>query len=279
MDDIPEVLRDQQNSRSSKRRSPARGASKTISTTPTRSTKSKKKSLLLGMGVVSIFLAIAVMTIISLLRNNSQPSQKIISTTPATKTESKPETPKVESTLTTKKQEGGFDNVLGHLPYSEAPSSKLTPITTDGRIRMRKAAADEFQRMQVAAKADGIIIVPISGFRSIKDQEKVFFGLKQQRGQEATKRAEVSAPPGYSEHHTGYAIDIGDAKVPATNLNQNFEETAAFRWMQKNAPRYNFEISFPQNNKQGVSYEPWHWRFVGDRDSLETFYKAKSLKK
>lgn len=219
------------------------------------------------------------MTIISLLRNNSQPSQQITSTTPPTKTESKPETAKTEPTPTKEKEGGEVDNVLGHLPYSEAPSSELTPITTDGRIRMRKAAAAEFQRMQAAARADGITIVPISGFRSLKDQDKVFFGLKQQRGQEATKRAEVSAPPGYSEHHTGYAIDIGDSKAPATNLNQNFEETAAFRWMQKNAPRYNFEISFPRNNEQGVSYEPWHWRFIGDRDSLETFYKAKTLKK
>jgi zinc D-Ala-D-Ala carboxypeptidase len=274
MDDIPEVLRDRESS-SKARRSPLRKTSQTSSTISKRSTK-KKGSFLLGAGVICILLTIAVMTI---LRNNSQPSQKTASTPPSTKTEPKPETPQAKSTPTQKKQEGGVDNVLGHLPYSEAPSSELQAITSDGRIRMRKAAADEFKRMQAAAEADGINLVPISGFRSLKDQDQVFFGLKQQRGQEATKRAEVSAPPGYSEHHTGYAIDVGDGKVPATNLSQNFEETAAFRWMQKNAPRYNFEISFPKNNKQGVSYEPWHWRFVGDRDSLETFYKAKSLKK
>jgi D-alanyl-D-alanine carboxypeptidase len=38
-------------------------------------------------------------------------------------------------------------------------------------------------------------------------------------------------------------------------------------------------MSFPKNNRQGVSYEPWHWRFVGDKQSLETFYKAHSMKK
>jgi D-alanyl-D-alanine carboxypeptidase len=273
MDDIPEVLRDRESS-SKARRSPVKKTSQTTSIKSKRSTK-KKGSFLLGAGIICILLAIAVMTI---LRNNAQPSQQTASDAPSTKTEPKPEKPQAKPTPTQKKEEG-VDNVLGHLPYSEAPSSELQPITSDGRIRMRKAAADEFKRMQAAAEADGINIVPISGFRSLKDQDKVFFGLKQQRGQEATKRAEVSAPPGYSEHHTGYAIDVGDGKVPATNLNQNFEETAAFRWMQKNAPRYNFEISFPKNNKQGVSYEPWHWRFVGDRDSLETFYKAKSLKK
>ena len=93
----------------------------------------------------------------------------------------------------------------------------------------------------------------------------------------ATKRAEVSAPPGYSEHHTGYAVDIGDGRTPATNLNTNFENTAAFKWLEENAAYYSFELSFPKGNPQGVSYEPWHWRFVGDPDSLETFYKAQNL--
>jgi zinc D-Ala-D-Ala carboxypeptidase len=270
MDDIPEVLRDRE-SGSKARRSPVKKISQTSSK---RSTK-KKGSFLLGAGIILILLAIAVMAI---LRNNSQPSQKTVSEAPSTKTQTKPETPEAKPTPAPKKEEG-VDNVLGHLPYSEASSSELEPITSDGRIRMRKAAADAFKTMQEAAQADGISILPLSGFRSLKDQDKVFFGLKQQRGQEASKRAEVSAPPGYSEHHTGYAIDIGDGKVPATNLSQNFEETAAFRWMKKNAPRFNFEISFPKNNQQGVSYEPWHWRFIGDRDSLETFYKAKTLKK
>jgi len=72
-------------------------------------------------------------------------------------------------------------------------------------------------------------------------------------------------------------VDIGDGNTPATNLSPDFENTAAFKWLEKNAPYYSFEISFPKNNPQGVSYEPWHWRFVGDRDSLETFYKAKNL--
>jgi D-alanyl-D-alanine carboxypeptidase len=146
----------------------------------------------------------------------------------------------------------------------------------DGNIRLRRAAAAAFESMVAAAQADGVSIVPISGFRSLADQQHVFFDIKAERGQNATKRAEVSAPPGYSEHHTGYAIDVGDANAPDTNLSTSFEETAAFQWLKNNAPRYNFEISFPRNNPQGVSYEPWHWRFVGDRASLETFYKARN---
>jgi D-alanyl-D-alanine carboxypeptidase len=169
------------------------------------------------------------------------------------------------------------DNLLGHLPYSETAPSDLKPITPDGSILLHKTAAEKFLAMQKAARAQGVILQPLSGFRSVEEQKSLFFEVKEQRGQVATKRAEVSAPPGYSEHHTGYAIDIGDAKATHTHLSEAFEKTVAFQWLAKNAAYYSFELSFPRDNFQGVSYEPWHWRFVGDRQSLETFYRAKNL--
>lgn len=170
------------------------------------------------------------------------------------------------------------DTVLGHLTYAEAPESELAPISRDGRIKMRKAAAEKYQAMVQAARSAGVIFVPISGFRSVKDQEQLFFDVGAQRNQTPAQRAALSAPPGHSEHHTGYAVDIGDGATPATNLQTTFDKTKAYQWLEGNAARYSFEMSFPKDNAQGVSYEPWHWRFVGDRDSLETFYKAKNIK-
>ncbi|AFY94124.1 M15 family metallopeptidase [Chamaesiphon minutus] len=172
-------------------------------------------------------------------------------------------------------QSADTDNVLNHLPYSEAPDAELVSI--GGGYRLRKAAAAKFQAMVAAARANGVNITTISAFRSVEDQKRLFFGVGAARGQQPTKRAEVSAPPKYSEHHTGYAVDIGDGTVPATNLNQNFDTTPAYKWMKANAATYGFELSFPKNNIQKVSYEPWHWRFVGDINSLETFYKAHNL--
>ena len=171
------------------------------------------------------------------------------------------------------------EDLLGHLPYEEVDKSELTSISADGRIKLHHAAAEKFKQMQAAAIAEGVLLTPLSAFRSVTEQDYLFFRIKEQRVQGAAKRAEVSAPPGYSEHHTGYAIDIGDGKVPATNVNVKFENTTAFRWLEANAPRYSFELSFPRDNPQGISYEPWHWRYVGDRHSLETFYKARNLKK
>jgi zinc D-Ala-D-Ala carboxypeptidase len=167
-------------------------------------------------------------------------------------------------------------SVLHHLPYSEAPGTELVSI--GGGYRLRKAAASKFQSMVSDARSRGINITTISAFRSVEDQKRLFFGIGAERGQQPTKRAEVSAPPKYSEHHTGYAVDLGDATVPSTNLNQNFETTRAYKWLKANAARYSFEVSFPKDNIQKVSYEPWHWRFVGDINSLETFYKARNLK-
>ena len=70
------------------------------------------------------------------------------------------------------------------------------------------------------------------------------------------------------------ALDIGDGDVGA-NLTESFEETRAFQWLEQNAPYYSFELSFPRGNEQGVSYEPWHWRYVGNQESLEIFHKGK----
>ncbi len=165
------------------------------------------------------------------------------------------------------------ETLLNHYAYAEAPTSELEVV--ESGIKLRQSAARAYRDMVAAARQSGVELVLISGFRSLSDQEYLYFNIKAERNQNAQERAKVSAPPGYSEHHTGYAIDVGDAHVPAANLREDFEKTPAFRWLKANAARYSFELSFPRNNTQGVSYEPWHWRYVGDIDSLKTFYKAR----
>ncbi len=167
-------------------------------------------------------------------------------------------------------------DLFGHHPYAEAPLNQLRTIGRAGdgyELKLREAAAKSYLNMNAAAKADGVDLVVISAFRTIDEQQELFFEISKQRNQTPAQRAKVSAPPGHSEHHTGYALDIGDSAVPSATLSTSFEKTAAFQWLQSNAAKYGFEMSFPPNNPQGVMYEPWHWRFVGDDDSLATFYK------
>ena len=81
---------------------------------------------------------------------------------------------------------------------------------------------------------------------------------------DATDRARSVAPPGYSEHATGYAIDFGVRPTRnCPDVSYCFASTPAGQWLLANAPDYGFELSFPAGNQQGVTWEPWHWRWVG----------------
>ncbi|WP_066379100.1 MULTISPECIES: D-alanyl-D-alanine carboxypeptidase family protein [unclassified Anabaena] len=244
-DDIPAALRD----------------------TPDVAPKSKLQPWVLLGGGVTIFVLLAIIS--GFLFSLTTPK-------PTAESETAPANPSPTPMATN--SPNNSEVVLGHLAYPEAPESELVPITADRRVRLRKVAAERYQAMAQAARSEGVILVPISGFRAVKEQEQLFFNIGAQRNQTPAQRAALSAPPGYSEHHTGYAVDIGDGAAPATNLQVIFENTRAFKWLQANAARFGFEMSFTKDNSQGVSYEPWHWRFVGDRDSLETFYKARNIK-
>ena len=163
--------------------------------------------------------------------------------------------------------------LLGHFPYLQADRSEL--ITFSPGIQLHADAAEALAAMRQAAAADGVDLRLLSGFRSIDLQESIFFDVASERNQTAEERARVSAPPGYSEHSTGYAIDLGDGDAPETNLSVSFEDTWSFRWLQDHAARYHFVLSFPDGNRQGVSYEPWHWRFEGTADALRLFESAR----
>jgi D-alanyl-D-alanine carboxypeptidase len=165
--------------------------------------------------------------------------------------------------------------LLGHFPYAEAPASSLSQIAPG--LALRREAAEALEAMQRAAAADGVELRVLSAYRPTALQKSLFFDVKADRNQDARTRARVSAPPGFSEHSTGYAVDLGDARLPATDLSPQFEQTPAFRWLAANANRYHFTLSFPRGNRQGVSYEPWHWRYEGSTEALRLFEPAQRL--
>ena len=158
--------------------------------------------------------------------------------------------------------------ILGHLPYKEVPKNKLVLI--EPNIEIHIDMRDSLLKMREEAKKDGIHLVFLSGYRSINLQNEIFYSLKSIRNQEASERARVSAPPGYSEHSTGFAIDIGDATRRETDFQTEFEKTDAFRWLKNNATNFHFKLSFNKNNKY-IDYEPWHWRYEGSIEALKVF--------
>jgi len=161
--------------------------------------------------------------------------------------------------------------ILGHLPYAEISKEKLVLIEPD--IKVHIDMRDSLLKMREEAKKDGIYLVFLSGYRSINLQNDIFYSLKSIRNQEAAERARVSAPPGYSEHSTGFAIDIGDATQRETDFETDFENTDAFRWLIKNAAKFHFKLSFNKDNKY-IDYEPWHWRYEGSIEALKVFESA-----
>ena len=158
--------------------------------------------------------------------------------------------------------------ILGHLPYEETSKEELVLI--EPYIWVHKDMGQSLIRMRKDAKKEGVNLVFLSGYRSIKLQEEIFYSLKSIRNQNASERARVSAPPGYSEHSTGFAIDIGDANYRETDFEVEFENTDAFRWLKMNAAKYHFKLSFKKNNGH-INYEPWHWRYEGSIEALKVF--------
>ncbi len=156
--------------------------------------------------------------------------------------------------------------LLGHFPYGEAAASELVDAPPGFGLhacRIRRDVYPDLVRLLAAAAADprtGGTIRGLSCHRSIPRQG----GLFRSGGDDAADRAISVAPPGHTEHSTGYAIDF--AIRPAAGCPDAEACMAilpAARWLRENAPRYGFELSFPPGNRQGVKWEPWHWRWVG----------------
>jgi D-alanyl-D-alanine carboxypeptidase len=145
---------------------------------------------------------------------------------------------------------------------AEAEALEIAEIGEDRReYRLTPEAAAAWRKMKAAAAAEGIVLRLISAFRSIERQVEIL-REKLAEGEMVDEILAASAPPGYSEHHTGRAIDIDTEG--ATPLEIEFERTPAFAWLRRNAGRYGFVLSFPEGNRYGYQYEPWHWFYTGE---------------
>jgi D-alanyl-D-alanine carboxypeptidase len=116
--------------------------------------------------------------------------------------------------------------------------------------------------MRTRAELEGIVLIAVSGFRSVARQSAII-RAKLRAGETIDSVLRVVAAPGYSEHHSGKAIDISTAGMP--ELTEAFERTPAYRWLASRAGSFGFRMSFPRGNRHGFSFEPWHWLFVGTR--------------
>jgi zinc D-Ala-D-Ala carboxypeptidase len=115
-----------------------------------------------------------------------------------------------------------------------------------------------WQSMQRAALETGLRLEAVSGFRSIGYQASIL-RRKLDRGMSIHEVLAINTAPGYSEHHSGRAIDIGTPGCPPAQ--EVFENTPAFAWLRQHAAQFGFRMSYPRGNPHGVIYEPWHWYY------------------
>lgn len=122
--------------------------------------------------------------------------------------------------------------------------------------RMTAYAFEHWQAMQAAALEDNIELLLVSAFRSAEYQCEIIRN-KLLQGQNLDDILKVNAAPGFSEHHTGRALDLSTTNTEP--LSEEFEHTEAFHWLEHHAKDFDFHMSFPRDNPFGIIYEPWHW--------------------
>jgi hypothetical protein len=134
--------------------------------------------------------------------------------------------------------------------------NKSIPLPSNYGNGLRPELSRAFSKMRAAARADGVSLNIISGFRSYASQAAIYPAKIRQYGYDMAQLR--SARPGHSEHQTGLAIDVN-------SISQAWGETRAGRWVARYGHRYGFIVRYPKGKTSvtGYAYEPWHLRYVG----------------
>ena len=127
----------------------------------------------------------------------------------------------------------------------------------DGTQKLRKEAKEKFEEMCDYLETINLHLIANSAYRSYTDQEELYNEYVTIRGK---YNADISsARPGYSEHETGLAVDVGSKN---SNIFANSEE---YKWMKDNSYKYGFILRYPKGKEyiMGYMFESWHYRYVG----------------
>ena len=143
------------------------------------------------------------------------------------------------------------------------PDLVAVPVPHTNAPQLRRVAASAVVRMFAAAQHVGLDLASNSAYRSFASQTTVYDEDLHAHGRAAADT--LTARPGYSEHQTGLAIDIG-AVSGRCSLSACFASTPEGEWLARNAWRFGFVLRYPKGytNITGYDFEPWHYRYVGD---------------
>ncbi|MBO0460394.1 M15 family metallopeptidase [Enterococcus sp. DIV1298c] len=155
-------------------------------------------------------------------------------------------------------------------------------VALDNGYLVDKRIKTDYEALAKAAETAGFPLVMVSAYRSVATQQQVFSqnvqqvmssqGVTEEEATNITKK--TMTEPGYSEHHTGLAVDVVDEtwynNYPSTVLDEKYGEEPGAKWLAENAPKYGFIIRYPKGRQDitKITYEPWHLRYVG-KESAE----------
>ena len=131
----------------------------------------------------------------------------------------------------------------------------------DYRIYLNKEARDAFVIMAEAAKSDSVTLIVDSGYRSANFQIRII-KRRMEQGDSFERVMKFVAPPGYSQHETGRAVDLVPSEV-------RFAKTKTYEWLQENAGKFGFAETYPEDIEPKSRWEPWHWYYTGDDNSVK----------
>jgi len=149
------------------------------------------------------------------------------------------------------------------------PDLVQPPVPNINGQPVRKAVSDALAALFAAAKSEaGLDLTLQSGYRSYDTQVSVYDEDVAANGQAYADTD--TARPGHSEHQTGLAVDISAASGRCS-LDACFGQTPEGQWLAANAWRFGFLLRYPQDKVAvtGFTYEPWHFRYVGEPLSTE----------
>jgi len=146
--------------------------------------------------------------------------------------------------------------------HLEVPPIPLRSNISGDEKLVSSAMSDALVALVHAAFEQGVHLNLQSGYRSYSFQTTLYNGYVRTQGQASADRQ--SARPGYSEHQTGLAADLGGTSKPSCNVAQCFADTVEGKWLAEHAYEYGFLIRYTSDKESitGYEFEPWHVRYV-----------------
>lgn len=229
-----------------------------------KQTNKPPRWLVYAMMVLALFLVALLISSLAIPQQAEAPSSSLVSSLPPASS-SKPVSSAPPLGPYDEKELPMLLNAKHPLPDDYEPELADVGYANGRQQTMQVRAAAAFSAMAEAAKADGITLSPFSAYRSHQHQVTNYnrsienykaSGYTEEKAVELTQQ--YYAVPGTSEHEAGFSVDIN-------GIEQSFEKTPAYAWLQEHCTTYGFILRYPANAEEitGIAYEPWHYRYVG----------------